>query len=124
MGFEDRARRAFDTAGIRGAQYADIRFEIVRSERIEVRNGVVASLADSSSTGYGMRALVDGAWGFAASSDLSDDGIDRCAARAVAIARASASIARNRFGAAPLHASLQAEMAVTLRTLLKRFEAQ
>ncbi|HEX8806772.1 MAG TPA: DNA gyrase modulator, partial [Candidatus Aquilonibacter sp.] len=85
-------------------QYADIRFEIVRSERIEVRNGVVASLADAGSTGYGIRALVDGAWGFAASSDLTDGGIDRCAARAVAIARASASIARNRFGATPQNA--------------------
>ena len=79
MGFEDLARRAFDTAAVRGAQYADIRFENVRSERIEVRNGVVASLADGRDTGYGMRALVDGAWGFAASSDLSEDGIDRCA---------------------------------------------
>jgi TldD protein len=104
MGFEDRARRALDTVTVRGAQYADIRFEVVRSERIEVRNGIVASLADARSSGYGIRALVDGAWGFAASSDLSDTGIDRCSARAVAIARASASIARNRFGAAPLHA--------------------
>jgi TldD protein len=101
MRFEDRARRAFDTADIRGAQYADIRFEIVRSERIEVRNGVVASLADVSSTGYGIRTLVDGAWGFAASSDLTDGGIDRAAARAVAIARAGAAIARKRFGAPP-----------------------
>jgi TldD protein len=104
MRFEDRARRAFDTADIRGAQYADIRFEIARSERIEVRNGVVASLADVSSTGCGIRALVDGAWGFAASSDLTDGGIDRAAARAVAIARAGAAIARKRFGAPPPHA--------------------
>ena len=74
MGFEDRARRAFDTASVRGAHYADIRFEVVRSERIEVRNGVVASLADARSSGYGIRALVDGAWGFAASSDLPTRG--------------------------------------------------
>ncbi|HTX57204.1 MAG TPA: DNA gyrase modulator, partial [Candidatus Acidoferrales bacterium] len=101
MRLEDLARRAFDTASVRGAHYADIRFENVRNERIEVRNGVVASLADARSTGYGVRALVDGAWGFAASSDLTDAGIDTCTARAVAIARASASIARSRFGEAP-----------------------
>ncbi|HUA08043.1 MAG TPA: TldD/PmbA family protein [Candidatus Acidoferrales bacterium] len=104
MGFEDLARRALDTASVRGARYADIRFENVRSERIEVRNGVVASLADARSVGYGIRALVDGAWGFAASSDCTHAGIDATAARAVAIARASASIARNRFGEPPPHA--------------------
>jgi TldD protein len=103
MEFEALAHRALDTATICGAQYGDIRFENVRSERIEVRNGVVASLADGRGSGYGIRALVDGAWGFSASSDLTDAGIDRTAARAVAIARASASIARERFGAAPPH---------------------
>ena len=104
MAFDSPAARALDTALSRGAAYADVRFEDVRSERIEVRNGVVASLADSRSCGYGIRALVDGAWGFAASADTSDRGIDATAGRAVAIARASASIARRRFGEIPEHA--------------------
>ena len=101
MEFDAQAARALDTATSRGAQYADVRFEVARSERIEIRNGVVASLADAISTGYGIRALVDGAWGFAASSDASDHGIDAAAGRAVAIARASASIARRRVGLPP-----------------------
>ena len=74
----------------RGAQYADIRFEVSRSEEIEVRNGVVSSLADASTRGYGIRAFADGAWGFAAASDFEDGGIDRTAARAVAIAKSAA----------------------------------
>ncbi|MDE2481600.1 MAG: TldD/PmbA family protein [bacterium] len=101
MEFEELGARALDTATTRGAHYADIRFERVRNERIEVRNGIVATLADSASSGYGIRALVDGAWGFAASADLTNEGIDAAAARAVAIARASASIARRPFGAPP-----------------------
>ena len=104
MGFEALARRALDTASVRGAHYADIRFENVLGERIEVRNGVVASLADGRACGYGIRALVEGAWGFAASSDLTETGVDRTAVRAVAIARASASMARERFGEAPSQA--------------------
>jgi TldD protein len=104
MEFGTPARRALDTASVRGAQYADIRFERVRSERIEVRNGVVASLSDDHSVGYGIRALVDGAWGFAASCELSDDALDRTAALAVAIAKAGAVIARTRFGDVPPHA--------------------
>lgn len=101
MEFDAFAARALDTASARGALYADIRFERVRTERIEVRNGVVTTLADTQSEGYGIRALVDGAWGFSASSDTSSAGIDRAAATAVSIARASAGIARRRFGEAP-----------------------
>ncbi len=74
MSFDALAARALDTASKRGAQYADVRFETNRSERIEARNGIVATLSDSTSRGYGIRALVDGAWGFAAASDLSDAG--------------------------------------------------
>lgn len=101
MEFEAQAARALDTAAARGAQYADVRFEVARTERIEVRNGVVATLADGTTTGFGVRALVDGAWGFAAGSDLGDAGIDATAARAVTIARASAAIARSRIGRPP-----------------------
>ena len=104
MRFEELALRALDVSTARGAAYADVRFEVDRSERIEVRNGVVATLADASSTGYGVRALVDGAWGFAASADFSAAGVAAAAARAVEIARASASIARRRVGEIPPHA--------------------
>lgn len=97
----DAAARALDTALARGAEFADVRFETARSERIEVRNGIVAALADSISTGYGVRALVDGSWGFAASDDTSAPGLDATAARACAIARAGAAVARRRVGLQP-----------------------
>jgi len=99
--FTALGRRALDTAAARGASYADVRFEDGRSERIEVRNGVVATLDDATSVGYGVRALVDGAWGFAASADLTEPGVDAAAARAVEIAVAGAAVARQRFGEAP-----------------------
>ena len=101
MTFDALADRALDTARSRGANYADIRFEDCRSERAAVRNGVVVTLTDSRSVGYGIRALVDGAWGFAASARLDDAGIDETAALAVAIARAGASVATRRFAEAP-----------------------
>ena len=101
MTFTALGRRALDTAAARGASYADVRFEDGRSERIEVRNGVVATLDDATSVGYGVRALVEGAWGFAASADLTEPGVDAAAARAVEIAVAGAAVARQRFGEAP-----------------------
>lgn len=93
MEFENEAGRLLDTAAHEGATYADVRFERIREERVEVRNGEVSTLADDRSTGYGVRAFYDGAWGFAASDDLTPEGLDRAAARAVATAKASATIA-------------------------------
>ncbi|MBC5809725.1 MAG: TldD/PmbA family protein [Candidatus Eremiobacteraeota bacterium] len=99
--FEAHALRALDTARARGAAYAEIRFEEGRSERIEVRNGSVVSLSDSGSSGFGIRAMVDGAWGFAASDDASDGGLDLAAARAVEIAKAGAAGGRGMRTAVP-----------------------
>src|SRR5580698_3938606 len=101
MEFENDAARVLDTAAKQGATYCDVRFERIREERVEVRNGEVATLADDRSTGYGVRAFYEGAWGFAASDDISAAGLDRTAARAVATAKASASIASRRFAEAP-----------------------
>ncbi|MGH7709078.1 MAG: PmbA/TldA family metallopeptidase, partial [Vulcanimicrobiaceae bacterium] len=66
MTFADLAARGLDRCAAGGAAYAEIRYETARAERIEVRNGVVAELSDEMTAGYGIRALVDGAWGFAA----------------------------------------------------------
>ena len=66
-----------------------------------MRNGVVSSLADATTRGYGIRAFVDGAWGFAAGSDLEDDGIDGIAARAVEIATAVAGRSDRRLASVP-----------------------
>ena len=100
--FDDAAARALDTATARGATYADVRFDEGRAERIEVRNGLVVALDDTTSIGCGIRAYVDGAWGFAATATLDDAGLDDAAARAVAIARAGAAVATKRFASAPL----------------------
>lgn len=104
FGFESAALRALDASAACGAGYADIRFEQGRAERIEVRNGVVAALTDATSTGYGVRAFYGGAWGFAASDDFSPAGLDAAAARAVAIAKAGAAVAKNRVAQAPTDA--------------------
>jgi TldD protein len=104
MEFLAEAERVLDTAKARGAAYADVRFERVRSERLEVRNGDVAALVDQRSVGYGVRALVDGAWGFAAGSAFDAASLDATAARAVAIARAGAAVGMERRASAPADA--------------------
>jgi len=63
-----------------------------RSRSLATKNGKIANASDSQSLGLSVRVLVDGAWGFASSSDLSRNAIDATAARAVEIAKASAKV--------------------------------
>jgi TldD protein len=101
MEFSAHAERILDTALALGAAYVDVRFERTRSERIEVRNGDVAGFSDNRSDGFGLRALVDGAWGFAASALFDNASLDAAAGRAVAMARAGASASTKRIGTLP-----------------------
>jgi TldD protein len=90
----DLSQRALDTATQRGAGYADIRVVRRASEGISVKSGRVEGVAFGESEGFGVRVLVDGAWGFSSSSLLTAQEADRVAADAVRIARASATALR------------------------------
>src|SRR5437667_7112272 len=92
----DLSDRALDTASALGAEYADVRIVRRRDESIAIKTGRVEGVASGESEGFGVRVLVDGAWGFAASHVLTDAEADRIAGQAVRIARASATALRNR----------------------------
>jgi TldD protein len=87
---QDWATRATDTAKRRGASYADARVMDIRQRDISTKNGEVGTLVESESLGIGIRVIASGAWGFASTDRLTHEGIDSCAAAAVAIAKASA----------------------------------
>jgi TldD protein len=90
----DLSQRALDSAVHGGAGYADVRIVRRSDESIAVKSGRVEGVASGESEGFGVRVLVDGAWGFAASNTLSTEEADRVAAEAVRIARASATALR------------------------------
>lgn len=81
-----------DLAISRGAAYADVRLAEEREERIAVRNGEVEAMVPGQSRGLGVRALVEGAWGFASASSPDDQDAERAVADAVALARAAANV--------------------------------
>ncbi|MCK5657598.1 MAG: TldD/PmbA family protein, partial [Deltaproteobacteria bacterium] len=81
--------RALDLAQSAGAQYADIRVVENRTESIQVKNGVVEAINFSDSMGFGIRVLVNGAWGFSSSRELTAEEIDRVSKQALEIALAS-----------------------------------
>ena len=87
---QSAALNALDAAVRRGSAYADVRLEESRARGLSTKNGQVGHIAASESMGLGIRVVADGGWGFAATDDLTADGIEAAAADAVDIARASA----------------------------------
>ena len=90
----DLTQRALDTATSLGAGYADVRVVRRLDESISIKTGRVEGVASGESEGFGVRVLVDGAWGFASSHILTMDEADRVAAEATRIARSSATALR------------------------------
>jgi TldD protein len=83
---------ALNTAALRGASYIDARIGDDRSRALSTKNGKVSGASDSESRGIGVRVIADGAWGYAASDDLSRSAVEATAARAVEIAKASSQV--------------------------------
>src|SRR3979409_655827 len=100
----DIAERAVQAALDAGAGYADVRVQEIETEELAVRNGVLETAELATSAGVGVRVLVDGAWGFAATSDL--DGHDPVAAARLgwAVGRSPAKFKRQDVVLAPAEA--------------------
>ncbi|NQT33800.1 TldD/PmbA family protein [bacterium] len=95
------AERAVETAKIKGAGYADCRIIFTKWEEITVQNGKVSELEIGEDLGFGVRVIVDGAWGYACGPGVDKDAIDRIAAEAVAIAKASSRLKKDDVRLAP-----------------------
>src|SRR5438445_12767709 len=92
---------ALNVAALRGASYADARLADDRSRGLATKNGKIGHAADSESLGIGVRVIADGAWGYAASDDLSRSAVEATAGRAVDIARASSRVKQSQVRLAP-----------------------
>ena len=91
---------ALKTAKSLGATYTDIRICTYREQSIAARDLMLSSgmiggfgqgrNVDSVSSGFGIRVMVNGAWGFASSPHITPEEIKRAAALAVDVGKASA----------------------------------
>src|SRR5579862_5137471 len=79
---------ALNSAKGAGASYADVRIARWRTNAVFTREHQILNVVDTDTVGCGVRVLVDGTWGFAATRDLSTDGVADAAKKAVATARA------------------------------------
>jgi TldD protein len=87
---------ALDSARGAGAVYCDARISRHYFESISSRERQITNVSKSDSYGIGVRALVGGSWGFAATRDLSREAVIRTSREAAAIAAANDKVAPNR----------------------------
>ncbi|UCG87329.1 MAG: TldD/PmbA family protein [Gemmatimonadota bacterium] len=80
---------ALDAARTAGAPYADVRIVNVRDQLVKTRENRVTTLSDNETFGVGVRALMGGAWGFAATQHVTREECQRVASQAVAEAAAN-----------------------------------
>ena len=62
---------ALDVANHLGTSYADVRLADDRQRALSTKNGKVGNASEAESFGFGVRVMADGAWGFAATEDLT-----------------------------------------------------
>ena len=90
---DDRVRAlmmtALDAARGAGAGYADVRIGRYRNGFVATRERQITRTADTDSIGAGVRVLVDGTWGFAATRTLTKAGVAGAAREAAGIAKAN-----------------------------------
>jgi TldD protein len=95
---------ALETAKSNGALYADIRINRYENQSISTREKRVTNLSNSESYGFGVRVLLNGTWGFAASNLVTKDEIEKVTKNALAIARANSILRKEPVQLAPVKA--------------------
>src|SRR2546423_12520009 len=98
---KDLALRALDAVTRPGVTYADVRAIESRERDISTKNGKAGHVGSSESFGVGIRVLAFGCWGFAATDDLTGEGVESAATLALEIARAGTAARRGGVTLAP-----------------------
>ena len=86
---QELAGAALARASELGAQHADFRLELLRDQAMRLRDGRLESSGEGETSGFAVRVVADGSWGFAAGVELTTDEAVRVAAEAIEVARAS-----------------------------------
>ncbi|MFZ2235708.1 MAG: TldD/PmbA family protein [Dokdonella sp.] len=93
---------ALNTAKSAGATYCDVRIGKYLRQFVMTRENKVQNITNTESTGVGIRVIVKGTWGFAATSELTRDGVANATRQAVAIAKANSALTTEPVQLAPV----------------------
>ena len=90
--FAELADGAIRAAKKMGASYADIRVARYQHQSLHSREERIESISESTDSGFGVRVLWEGTWGFASSSRVNAKQISEATKAAVEMARANRKI--------------------------------
>lgn len=94
---KDYARKILDDLELGPGGFADIRFQNSDTVSMFIQNGITQEVSSTRIGGVAARALVNGAWGFSTTTDLTKDSLKKILKSAVAMARvASAKVKEPR----------------------------
>ena len=96
------ADAALEAATKAGASYCDVRVGRYLRQFIITREDKVQNVVNTESTGIGVRVILNGTWGFAATSDLTKAGAAAAATQAAAIAKANSRVQTEPVRLAPV----------------------
>jgi len=99
--FAQLAEVALDEAKRLKASYADFRFERLAKQTIRLRDAHTESVLDGTETGYSVRVIHGGAWGFAGSSTLTPDSVKLAVQAAITLAKSTRQLAAESVELAP-----------------------
>jgi len=91
-----------DTARKNGASYADARIGEVWDEHVTVKKGLPDEVSLRQTSGFGVRVIIDGAWGFCGSVFLTKKEAIQTAKAAIRIAKASSKLKKKRVKLVPM----------------------
>jgi TldD protein len=92
---------ALNAARSKGATYADVRIGRYLNQFLTTRENKVQGIANTESFGVGIRVIANGCWGFAATNDVTREGMMKTAERAVAVAKANSLVKSDPVQLAP-----------------------
>ena len=93
---------ALNAAKADGATYCDVRIGKYLRQFVITRENKVQNVVNTESTGVGIRVIAGGTWGFAATNDLSTDGVAKATKQAVQIAKANSKLTTEPVQLAPV----------------------
>ena len=86
---KELATLAVDLIRQAGCEYGDIRICHYRQQNLSARDRSLSRLSDNTSSGFGIRVLLNGAWGFVASHRITPEEITRVVNLAIETAKGS-----------------------------------
>lgn len=95
QGWDELAELALVRIKRAGAEYGDMRLIKSRTQTVRGEDRRIAGVSDSRDSGFGVRVLYRGAWGFASSSVIAPDEVKSVTDLAIEIAKASSLLVKD-----------------------------